>query len=46
MTETTTSAATAEFDPTTLIQQELDLLQQFYQITLEFFTNYSFQLEQ
>lgn len=44
MTETTTSAATAEFDPTTLIQQELDLLQQFYQITLEFFTNYSFQL--
>lgn len=39
-----TTANNVEFDPTALIQQELDLLQQFYQITLEFFTNYSFQL--
>lgn len=33
-----------KFNPTDLIQEELDLVNQFYEIAIEFFANYTFQL--
>lgn len=38
------NASDKGLDPSSLIQTELDLLSQAYQITVEFFTNYTFQL--
>ncbi|WNC73287.1 mechanosensitive ion channel family protein [Thalassotalea psychrophila] len=43
-TPDSTNSTSNTFNPTDLIKEELDLVNQFYEVAIEFFANYTFQL--